>query len=536
MCIRDSYKKVLETDRDDRTFWGAVKSLLALNQPQAAVKAYADYGKAKLWDVQGNKRVVNIETLNEQYPFLIECLETELLTQRSNATPDWTIAESIVRFIRDSSDIEDQKKYTVIANYYDLKGEPKRAEQVRNFMAKSSPNSVPNRIQEIQKLARTDAIEALAQLRQLEQQSSERVLAIDQLKIALLLQLSPPDIKEQLLAIEENADGYSKADRGILFKELGRGQLALQEMTDAHRLLTQAVSVAPEDVDARMLVMKLALERGESIDREVDEIRELYGPNSAIIKWAQASQIIAKVRIGSKSPDSLEEANTLVQDGLAKRDNWSELHHLSAEIAMFRGDRRMAIESLGKAIRSGGKSAALRLSLANLLVGEGQPAAAKAYFESVDKRLWNMQNQIVYLNVLSQLGQLPDDIEYNKNSKDTYYHLNIGKLALRDAEFLKQLGRPPESVRKRQLFAINRFRESVEIEPTLVESWRLLIRALTSIGEVETAQKMISKAQLEIAEERIHIFLAQANEIIGKPAEALSHYKSHLQSLSLIHI
>ena len=526
----EHYKKVLETDRDDRTFWGAVKSLQAMRQPQSAIKAYQDYGQLKLWETNGNERTLRTETLNEDYPFLVNCLELELLSQSASASTDWSFAEAIVNLIRNSPHVEDQQRYAVIANYYDIKGEPQRAAEIRKFMAAKHPDSVSIRLQTIQKLAATDPSAALSQLDQLGKQNDEQVVAVDQLRVGLLLQTNPADLKDRLLAIEKGSTKYGKADRASLLKELGRAFLAIQEAAESQRLLSMAVQAAPEDIDARMLVVKLALQRGDEVDAEIDEILELYGPDSAVLKWAQASKIISQHRRGLGNADSLEEANTLVRDGLAKRDSWSELYQLSAEIAMLRGDRSTAIGALEKAIKSGGKSPILRISLANMLVGAGRPELAKTLYESVNRRMWNTQTELNYFNVLSQLGKLPDEIAYNKESTDTYYHANIGRLALRDANYLKELNGDPERIRKRQLFAIERFKQSVRIEPTLIESWQLLVRALVEVGERDAAMKVISKAQLEIAEEKSHLFLAQTNEMVGNMAESYSHYKSHLRN------
>ena len=523
------YKNLVDsTPGDLRSLWGVILSYRELGQVGDAINAY----------VKLTNQLVKDNKLPPNYPFLVQHLEMEMVRQQQRPEPqrDWGLAETLVREIKASPILDDGQKYTILASYFQQTGDAQRADEVHRYLSQKDPNNVALKIADISNLAKSDVDAAIAKLDELERTSANKVVATKLLRLELLGKQKPADLREQLIAIEQEAAEFPPRQRATLYKALGAGYMELQETDEVARLYRRAVEESPEDVEMRMQILKLALHRGDEggIHSAIREIEEVFGSNSPEQNCAQASYLIWRYKNGLDDDSVLDEANTLVQNGLTKREGWAELRHLSADINNLRGDSVAAINEMEKALRSGKTRVTDVLQLANLLYRSNRLAEAKQRFESIDASHMSSSDRLAYMEVLSKLGQLPKDVEFDRESGNALYLLNVGRILVNDADQLARLKNQPTEVTdvipQRLSTAAECFRKTVELEPTLEEGWKQLIRTLVKLNKKDEAFDAIRDAQLEITEERSQLFLAQVNEYVGKFGEAYTFYKSCLKT------
>ena len=522
------YMNLIEASPNDlRALWGMILAYRGLGQVNDSIDSY----------VKLNTAVASEGKLPVGYPFLIQHLEMELIRQkqRSESQRSWEFAETIVRDIQ-ASKMNEGQKYTILANYFEQIGDAVRADRVRDYINEKDPNNVALQMSDIAKLANTDIEAAIAKLDRFDKTSGGKMIATKLMRIELLGKQMPADFREQLVAIEGEAGDFTPQQQVILYKTLGAGYMAIQETSEVERLYRRAIENAPQDVDMRMQVLKLGIHRGdeESIKSAILEIANAFGTDGPEHDFARASYLIWQQKNGLGDAGTLDEANSLVQSGLSKREGWADLRHLSAEVNKLKGDTLAAINEMEKALKTGKARVNDIRQYAQLLYSSNRLSEAKEKYDSIGRRHWTVGDELTYLEIQSRLGELPAEVKFDRESKNAFYLLNVGKILSNDAEIRSRLkGQPTEVtdiIPKRLADAADCFRKSVEQEPTLEEGWKYLIRTLVLMKKKDEATEAVRQAQLEITEERSQLFLAHVNEYMGNFGEAYTHYKSSLKT------
>ncbi len=471
------YQNVLEADEDDiRARWGVILALRGLGQIDEALQHYATLNRKLLADGK----------FPDDYPFVVAHLEMELVrqNQRPEAQRNWDFAKQLVSIIR-SSKLTDLQKYSILANYYDKIGDADRAAQARSFIEEQDPDNVALRMGEIGKIAAADTDAALRELDAFEQKQND-VVATRLMRIELLSKQRPPDLREKLVQIEEEAERFSPRGQAAIFRNLGTAYMTLQEYDEVQRIFQKASERTPQDVELRLSMFKLALLRGDEADigSSIANIKSTLGAESAEWHWAEASRLIWRFKNGLESAEILDDASSLVQEARRKREGWAPLYFLDSEISDLKGDLPSALAAMDQAMSLGRVRNEDIRQYAKLLAAAGRSNEAKEQFEAIGRDSWTKLDELQYLQLQAQLGELPAEIEYDRDSTNAVYHLTIGNILANDARqnanFVE--GKLDSATSQRLAEAEARFRSAVELEPSLESAWRSLIQALALSG------------------------------------------------------
>ena len=519
------YLNVVEADPDNTyARWGVILALRSLGQIDDAIEHYT-----KL-----NRQLTADGGLPQKYPFLIVHLELEMSrqNQRPEEQRDWTFAKQLVSQIR-LSNLTDLQKYTILANFYEKIGDEQRAARARSFIVDKDPDNVALHVKKIRTLAETDVDAALNELDAFEEKQSGLVVT-RLIRIELLSKQRPDGLRQQLVRIEAEAARFNAREQALIFRNLGTAYMTLQEYDEVQRVFQIASQKTPQDVDLLLSIFRLAILRGneEDIRSSLADIKNTLGADSAEWSWAEASRLIWRFKNKLEKAEVLDAARSLVQDARGKREGWAPLYYLDSEISDLKGDLESALTAMDKAISLGRTRNEDIRKYVRLLATAGRIKDAKLQLEKMDRATWTKLDELQHLQIQAQLGELPEDIEYDRESTNAIYHLTIGNILANDArQRVRSLnGELDPAVVKRMTDAEARFRTAVELEPALESGWRSLIQILVLQGRRNEAEQAMREAELEVSEERTQLFLAHASETIGKYGEAYRHYQNHLST------
>src|SRR5262249_26680810 len=148
-----------------------------------------------------------------------------------------------------------------------------------------------------------------------------------------------PEAREALHKLAQGTDQLPAEERLRLLGGLAVAYGNAGEHQEAQRLWGQLAAGVPNDLAPRVLLFDQAVRAGDvtALERLVQEIKKIEGPNGAMWRYAEAARLVALARKeqGTARKEHLGAARLLLNEVVARRRSWSRVPVLEGEIALL---------------------------------------------------------------------------------------------------------------------------------------------------------------------------------------------------------
>ncbi|MCA9263421.1 MAG: tetratricopeptide repeat protein [Planctomycetales bacterium] len=500
-------RMILNSDPDNLAArWGEVQSLLSLRQIPRALQEYSTI--EQMYD--------NVNDI--PVAFLLSHLQLEVVrqTQRDEKEQNWRKAEDIVRRVADLDSISEVTKLTVLQNYFAAKGDEKGRERVERMMEEKHPNNANVRLDAIRRRAREDIDGAIKDLEDFvvdyEDSAAARLLRVD-----LLLVKSGENVKDQLIAQTDRMDSFNEKEKAALYDKVGTALVTIAEWDLARQMWMDAAALQPNNLQLRIRMFELGLLTGNTgaMESAINELEQSQGKDSAEWKWARAAYLTWQVQQDPEKLGQLQEAASLIEEAIRQRETWDSLYRLQGEIYLMQGEREQALDVLTKALEYGPEQSAVMRQVARLLYEAGRYRECIKMIERVPESKRSEEDVRTLMLAQGKEGELPEDIEFADDDASPIDLIFRAQILLAAGKTAKA----EEVIRK-----------ALDMEPSLADGWKTLVRILVADGRIDEAKKAVKQAEIEVPEQQAPLLLGQCYEILRQWGDAEQHYRRYLDS------
>ncbi len=493
--------------------WGKVESLLATKQID---KVLAEYSL-----LEGQLRG---ETVQMTTAMVVARLQLELLQQDQlpKSQRSYKEAEQFAKNIVDLGLHRNIGAAKVLRAYFAAIGEPEKGKALVQRVRDTSPDDIGGLLEKISKIAKDEGVEAaLATLDQATEDGTSAAtgdpVSLRLLRCELLGRIRPEEAREQLAVLESDLKSMPEKQQVAVVRGMGRIYLyLLNDFASTRRLWTDLAERLPKDINVRLSAFELAAQDNdeEGMNDAIQLIEELEGRNSEQADWARAFLIAWRVRNDKADRSELDEALALVDHAIAMRDSWEALYRLQGDIQVLLGNSEAAIESLERALDLSGGKPSVYQTLARLYYDTGQLSLAEEMLDELPEQMWSKLDQRIYLDAQARRGNLPEELPYDKESKDPDEHFWYGKL-------LTNVGRLDQ--------AEAAFDRGLAIAPERVDGYLAKLRILVKESKVDEAKELIQEAELRIDEKQRNAFLGESHALLKEWDKAQQYMAAALE-------
>jgi tetratricopeptide (TPR) repeat protein len=501
------FENILEREPENTVArYGKIQALLNMNQPQRALAEYELLND-----------VTRVDQIDERLLLLHLELEMFKQTQREKEVQDWTKAEALVARLLKLDLLSATSKRTLLARYYAQRGDMERHDRILQGAKSEDPQNITFRLNDIRDraLLHDRVAEALADLDQIQSEFGDSV-TLRLMRAQILAAKKPPGYYEQLLAQEQNSEGFSDELKAVLWDRLGTYLGAAGHREDMERLWREAAELQPFNVQLRLRLFDVALESGDEqkISAALEAVGKRIGEQSAEFKWARAARILHDVGKKQAGAKELQTARGLIDEALSIRENWEPLYRLLGQVCLAQDQALAAQDAFEKAIALGSRDTDLRRQLALIYYNSGRMDRAAQQLADIPRAAWTRAEERLNLQILATKGQLPDELPVDANSTDVSDHVFISRV-LGEAKRYKE--------------AAEAARRAVQIGPKMPETWGLLFQMLFENGQLEDAEKVLAEAIPNLPEDVAPVFLGTAYNMLGKWDLAAEQFRRALE-------
>jgi len=498
------FSRVLELDPDDNgAALGEIDALLKTGRKELALKKF-DTLDRKLGAPEDHPEL------------LITRLRLEIERQKQKDEPDrlWSYAKKLGKAIVDASELDQSRKESAVALLMRSMGKEKIAGEIEKRIRDRDPDNIAWDLQRVQELSKEDPEAALQLLDEIKVKHGD-MPAIRLLRAEVLVKQAPADREEQLAALTADISQFSEQQKIYLLRYMGGVHLRRGEIIMAHEMWTQAAAQLPNDIRILLGLFQVSQQLGDEdkMNDAMDMLEDRVSANGAELKWARAAYVAWRVNNELDGPETLKAARGLLDEAESQRPEWDAIYQLKAQFNLLEGDRPAAISALERALEVGDQAPGIQRELIRLYYDAGRFSRAESMLDNLDESQWTTLEQRIALDIQSQRGQLPEDIELDLASTD------VGDLRWKGKLFANA---------KRYGDAEACLKRCLELSPASVQDWNALVRVFAVQNKREEALEAIREAQLVVPEEIAPVFLGQAYETIRELSEAERQYKTAL--------
>ncbi len=501
--------RVLESDPKNITMrFGRAQALAALRQNDRAIEEFEEL----------RRLIPNPSILPPTMLGAFFDLETMKQLSRPESDRQWKDAEKLVELIAKNPSVSRTVAGTIMERFFRASGQKERADEVFKRVLELNPKNLALQLDKVYRQSQQpDGFQpALAELNELRAKNGDLV-EFRLLEANMLAANRAPNLLQRLDELAQNLDDYSDRQKSELYFQLGRYYLGIDKFDQARQLWIKYAELNPNDIEHAMRLFELDVV-ASSIDqakKSVKRIESIVTSDGAEAKWAKAAIITLEVQAQKRPKADLVDALAAVNDAVSTRKNWEAPYRLQGEIYAIRGETDAAVASFEKAVSAGSTNVETFKRLVRLYYDKGKYRKCKEMLDKLPKNTWQQLEQKINVDVLAKLGELPDEIEYNKESKEPGYHVQIGSIL---------------AMAQRYDEAQTAFEKAVELDPTSSEAWGALFENYLRQEKNEEADQVLERAQSKIPAERLPRFLATSFQLLGKWDQAEQYYREALRA------
>lgn len=342
-------------------------------------------------------------------------------------------------------------------------------------------------------------------------------------------------LKKELSALSQLPEAWSESDQVTFWNGMAARYLQLGMRDEAKSSLGHVIALRPKELPTRMALFSLALEANDDVAMKdaQDQILNIVGSkeNSNWL-YCEARRMLSLFRRGELDQDSLDNIQQLADRAIKDRPNWFELHILSAELALLKGDQREALAHFEKAEELGRPNGNALLLHVRLLLQDGKYKAARDLIEQFPPNVREGDLGQVYAEVLFSTGDIPGAVdvitkfaEAAPSSADR--QLIMGQMLARASS---APGQPEASQKEWLARAGESLEQAVTLAPESQQTWLALLTYQVLQKDLEAAKHTMQRAQLALPEDQAVGVLAKGNEILGQWFDAENVYLTTLEN------
>lgn len=365
-----------------------------------------------------------------------------------------------------------------------------------------------------------------------------------------LVQRAKPPTPAEFLSLADKADAFPKPDRYRLWLGLAQAAhaaasrpttpAARTEMTEAAiTLARRAADAEPRDLLSRSFLIDLAIAAGkaEQVERILDELVPLEGPDGPVRSLARVQLGLPKVRkLEDKAQRAarIAELRSYAENARSRRNGWPRAYVALAMLDELEGFHQQALEHYRRAIALGERDEAVIRRTVELHRERKEDALAAGLLDELATRMSLPEDLERFRVIFSVLNQpLP------KSELPTINR--IAPADSRDYRLLLLRGSLLAAIREDAL-ALEAFERAVALaNPPAPEAYESLVGQLIRVGQTDRARSAVAEAEKNLlplttrSEKPAEVYLAlgQLRELIGDLAAAEQHYRDAVAAARL---
>ena len=326
-----------------------------------------------------------------------------------------------------------------------------------------------------------------------------------------------------LLALSRDLDGFTAADRARLEDGLAQAFAQIGDNPTAARLWTRVLDARPDDLRVAALLTDLALQaepsadRPATIQRAIARLRQLEGAEGTSWRRAEALRLIDLARQGDRG--RIAEAREIVKEIRSRRQNWSLVALLEADLDEVAGDPDGALSAYRKAIEQGETRPEVIRRTVALLTQKNQTAEA-------DRLVRRMIDQTP---PSGQLARLAAEMALRHEDRDEairFARQAVPAGSVDPGDHL-WLGRVLQTSGQTEA-AETEFRRAIALDPRRPEPPVALVRLLATQRRTADAEVVLTEAQQTLPPDAAPVALGLGYEAIGRPDQAREQWHTAL--------
>lgn len=352
-------------------------------------------------------------------------------------------------------------------------------------------------------------------------------------KADLLTVINDENLNDQLFALTEGIDDWTTNQKIQLWRGLAAKFGRLRNEEARAECLQQVTALSPGDLPSLLELFEVARTSGDeqgmrdAQESIFDVVKSRENPTWL---FTEAQRKLVAWRAAGGEGDALAQADGLVDQAIAKRGEWHELHNLKAQIALAKGDVRSALESYDKAADYGRQDARAMYQYVKLLMARGRFADALGQMEKISR---DGRRRILgqdYAECLLRLGRTAEGVvaarDYAEQAPNSApMNLWLGRYLSRAAGDAK-VGKA--SIAEYTAEAGEAFDKAVQSDRNSAEAWLALVGYYAATKNPIQADDTIREAQLALVEDQSQLLFARCYEMVGRGIDAEALYRQTL--------
>ncbi|MDO4550490.1 MAG: hypothetical protein Q4C96_04490 [Planctomycetia bacterium] len=322
------------------------------------------------------------------------------------------------------------------------------------------------------------------------------------IKTRLVGQMEAKQAVPHLRKIEEVAKTMPAADQLLVMKQLGTAWLMTGDTDNAKRIFEFLAEREEDNIGTKIHLFELAkkMDDEKEMDRLMEQIQKIMGPQSPDYRYCQASKIIWEFSKKRTTATQLAEAKSFLSQAKETRPNWANIPRAQAELSLLEGNYGATIDHLYRVDTLGALTVPQLELLVKLLRREGRDQDIKELLEN--KQGVQLTPEIIRISV--EVGEGDKDIIeramqiVSDNSPGD--QLWMGHIYMREKNYEK---------------AEVCFKKTVELSPENSTGWISLLQAMKLQGaSKQELQVKIDDMQLALPKQKRSLAIGKALQIL----------------------
>ncbi len=321
---------------------------------------------------------------------------------------------------------------------------------------------------------------------------------------------------QELQRLEQRGDKLADEPRDQYLRYLAELHARLDHSSDVERLTRRILARHPNDLRARLLLVDALLAQGDEAGakRVISELHRIEGDGGSGWRCATVALRLAEARRGQRS--GLVEARQLIQEIDRIRPNWSQTAFLTARLADTEGKTDAALTHYQQVLERGDYHPVALTRLVQLLGEKNRWNEAATILEQARSRsMLDPEFLRPTAWVAVKAGQ------FERASELARLAVPESNRAFRDWLWLGRLLDAAE----RPTEAGDAFERAIRLAPDAPEVWLARIHQLARRKRFAEADALLIRMKSALSGERYELTLAQAQEALGRFAEAEQTYR-----------
>ena len=357
-------------------------------------------------------------------------------------------------------------------------------------------------------------------------------------------------LRGRLKELESRITALPVEDQSTVWVQIGSAYARTGDAgkEESKRCWARAAEVSPQNKAAMQQLFLLAWQAGDepAMQQIMVQIKKQFSERDPLWKYANALYLVtdegkgSATRTDEQKRSRLRKARRLVNEALQVRQNWELLFHLRGKINEALGDSDAAIRDFDEARRLGVRDTRMISHLITMRLRRREYAKAKAVLREAGptfpgrERFWAIIQAASGSNAQTIVDAI-EDVPLDEEA-GWYAHVELAEMYRRAALLFND----KPSVRKLHDMAEAAYRDAIEFEPDVPDTWMVLIDFLVGTKhDNEAAEETLRRAELRMADDQTRLLMAEAYIQLEDADQAerylLAELNSHPDNLAAIH-